>query len=411
MIWAKRKRKWRMLVAGMLAACCLCSSAAAAQSLPIVMYHDLTQDENATNKMTVTVERFRLDMEFLKEFGYTALLPADLIAIKQGTQQMPQKPIMITFDDGYRSNYDWAYPVLQQTGMKAAIAVVAYNIKPQAEASETRHSMTWEEVKEMADSGVVEIGLHTYNLHNPKYSGNAAPDGINGVMRLRGETESAYRQRVGTDLKMGIERIRQYSGQEVRYFCYPFGAYDYWMQPLLEENGFLVSTLTKPATASISSSLYNLPRYTITMENSIPVLLRQREKATPSQAAVTVNGEQHTLIAYNIGGNNYVRVRDVATLLKDTASGFDVRWNEQMRRVELASFTPYTPIGSENEPLPAGQRTVQSIIEPTAADGSLHMIAAFNIDGCTYYKLRSLGELCAFAVDWDEASHTVLITA
>lgn len=135
MIWAKRKRKWRMLVAGMLAACCLCSSAAAAQSLPIVMYHDLTQDENATNKMTVTVERFRLDMEFLKEFGYTALLPADLIAIKRGTQQMPQKPIMITFDDGYRSNYDWAYPVLQQTGMKAAIAVVAYNIKPQAEAS------------------------------------------------------------------------------------------------------------------------------------------------------------------------------------------------------------------------------------------------------------------------------------
>lgn len=54
---------------------------------------------------------------------------------------------------------------------------------------------------------------------------------------------------------------------------------------------------------------------------------------------------------------------------------------------------------------------MQSITEPTAADGSLHMIAAFNIDGCTYYKLRSLGELCAFAVDWDEASHTVLITA
>lgn len=407
-----RKRIRRIVAGSLLAVCCLCSSAGAAtSSLPILMYHDLTQDGSATNSMTVTVERFRLDMEFLKEFEYTAVLPADLVAIKQGIQEMPQKPVMVTFDDGYRSNYDWAYPVLQQTGMKAAIAVVAHNIKTQAESSETRHSMTWEELQEITSSGVVEVGLHTYNLHNPQYSGNTAPDGINGVMRLRGESQDAYRLRVGGDLQMGINMIEQYLGQKVHYFCYPFGAYDSWMQPLLQENGISVSTLTNAGTASVASSLYNLPRYGIRMEKPVSSLLRQREKAIPSQAAVMVNGEQHTLIAYNIGGNNYVRVRDVAVLLKDTASGFDVQWNEPLHRVELASFTPYTPIGSENEPLPTGQRTVQSIIEPTAADGSLHMIAAFNIDGCTYYKLRSLGELCAFGVDWDEASHTVLITA
>lgn len=409
MQWRKIRR---MAAAAVLAIWSLCTCAsAAADSLPILMYHDLTQDENDTDSMTITVDRFRLDMEFLQEFGYTPLLPADLVSIKQGAAAMPQKPVMVTFDDGYRSNYDWAYPVLQQTGMKAAIAVVAHNIKNQQDAAETRGSMTWEELAEMSASGLVEVGLHTYNLHNPQYSGNAAPDGINGVMRLRGETEQAYRLRVGTDLKMGIDLIEQHTGKEVLYFCYPFGAYDYWMPPLLTENGIKVSTLTNPGMASIASSLYNLPRYTINMGKSVASLLRQTEKAVPAQASVSVNGETSQLPAYNIAGNNYVRVRDVAVLLMDTESGFDVQWNEPQFRVELTSFTPYTPIGTENTPLPEGTRTVQSITEPTAADGGLHMIAAFNIDGCTFYKLRSLGDLCGFAVDWDEQSQTVMVTA
>ena len=146
-------------------------------------------------------------------------------------------------------------------------------------------------------------------------------------MRLRGESQDAYRLRVGGDLQMGINMIEQYLVQKVHYFFYPCGAYDRWMQPLLQENGISVSTLTNAGTASVASSLYNLPRYGIRMEKPVSSLLRQREKAIPSQAAVMVNGEQHTLIAYNIGGNNYVRVRDVAVLLKDTASGFDVQWN------------------------------------------------------------------------------------
>ena len=61
--------------------------------------------------MTITVDRFRLDMEFLKEFGFTPLLPAELVAITQSKQPLPEKPIMITFDDGYHSNYEYAYPI------------------------------------------------------------------------------------------------------------------------------------------------------------------------------------------------------------------------------------------------------------------------------------------------------------
>ena len=220
---------------------------AAGTKLPVLMYHDLTTDPSKTNSMTVTDERFRLDMEFLQQFGYTPLLPADLINIREGKMQLPDKAVMVTFDDGYRSNYDYAYPVLQNTGMKAAIAVVAHNIRQEGDADSARHNMTWDELREMVDSGAVEVGSHTYNLHNPQYGGNNAPDGINGVMRLKGESRSAYNARVGGDLSSSVQLILTHTGQEkVNYFSYPFGAYDSWMPDLLAQAGIQVSALTNP---------------------------------------------------------------------------------------------------------------------------------------------------------------------
>ena len=134
-------------------------------------------------------------------------------------------------------------------------------------------------------------------------------------------------------------------------------------------------------------------------------------QAVPALAAVSVNGELAKLPAYYINGNNYVRVRDVAVLLGGTGSAFNVEWNSGKNRVELQSFTPYTPLGTENAPLSGETRTVQSITEPTVADSVPSMVAAYNVDGYTYYKLRSLGDLCGFAVDWDEESQTVIVTA
>ena len=424
-------------LAAALAAALLVGSAALPQAavstgvkIPILTYHDLTRDPDDVDDMTVTDERFRLDMEFLKEFGYTPLLSADLVAIHKGAAAMPDKPVMITFDDGYWSNYSIAYPILQQTGMKAVISVIAHNMEGDApviedtpgeaaaEADEpaaepVRRRLSWQEMYEMVSSGLVEIGSHTYNAHNPQYGGNSAPDGINGVMRQEGETFSEYCERIGTDLRASLDLITQRTGQkQVLYFAYPYGAYDSWMDKLLDENGVAVSVLSNnSASADISVSLRNLLRYGIKMDTSVAQMLRQTDTAVPALASVSVNGKQTKLPAYNIDGSNYVRVRDAAVLLLGTESGFDVQWNEGLRRVELQSRTVYEPLGTENEPLPAGSRTTQSIVEPTVADGVANMVAAYQMDGCTYYKLRSLGDLCGFQVDWNEETQTVEVTA
>jgi len=259
-----------VLLAGLnLGDCCMAS-------LPILTYHDLTTDPTAVNSMVVTVDRFRSDMEFLQQEGYTPLLPADLIAIRTGQQARPAKPVMITFDDGYRSNYTYAYPILRETGMKATIAVVAANIHTAEELAQAGRSerpeqsmLIWEELREMAESGIIEIGSHTYNLHNPETGGLYASTGSNGITPLRGESETAYRIRVGYDLKHSMELIRQYTGQEtVRYFAFPFGASDPWADDLLDDLGLSVSVLVTPRIAFPAFGLDKLPRFGVQMEQS-----------------------------------------------------------------------------------------------------------------------------------------------
>lgn len=381
-------------------------------SMPILMYHDLTQDPDKTSSMTVTDERFRLDMEFLESFGYTPLFPSEVEEIGEGKRSLPSRPVMITFDDGYLSNYTIAAPILQQTGMKATVALIASHIKDADNSDSSRHSLNWDEVKSMYDSGLFRFGSHTYNLHNPQYGGANAPDGINGIMREKGETQAQYNERVENDLAQSISLIKEHTGQStVNYFSYPYGAYDRWMQPILEKNGIKISTLTNAGMARPTYGLYNLPRYGIRMDRTVPMVLRQKANATPTTVTVSLNGKKTTLQAYSIGDENYVRVRDAALLLSGCEWDYAVGWSEEKQQVTLSPREQYTAIGTENKVLPSGQRTVQSVTEPTIVDGQSHMIAAFNIDDYNYYRLRSLASVCGFDVDWDEASQTVKIVA
>lgn len=117
------KKFWQRLVlfgltGAFFVSCISCSAANTASKVPILMYHNLTNDPSAVTSMTITGERFQEDMEYLEYNGYTPLLSADLINIRAGKEAMPERPVMITFDDGYRSNYDIAYPILQKTGQK-----------------------------------------------------------------------------------------------------------------------------------------------------------------------------------------------------------------------------------------------------------------------------------------------------
>ena len=230
-------------LAAALAAALLVGSAALPQAavsagvkIPILTYHDLTRDPDDVDDMTVTDERFRLDMEFLKEFGYTPLLSADLVAIHKGAAAMPDKPVMITFDDGYWSNYSIAYPILQQTGMKAVISPIVGETDrytENGEVSENYTHLTWEEIREMMDSGLVEFQNHSYALH--KLSGQGERTGIS---KNPGESTESYQAAIREDIARAQERFAEMTGWTPTAFTYPFGAVSEDSYPVLEELGF-----------------------------------------------------------------------------------------------------------------------------------------------------------------------------
>lgn len=94
------------------------------QALPILMYHDVVEDGQPYNTWTVTAGRFRQDLQWLKDHGYACVLPREL-----AKGHLPRgKAVLITFDDGYESNYRLAFPILKEFGDKAAIALVTKSV-------------------------------------------------------------------------------------------------------------------------------------------------------------------------------------------------------------------------------------------------------------------------------------------
>ena len=133
--------------------------------LPILMYHDVTDGPTSDNPMVVTTEKLEGDLCWLKENGYHTILPRELTA----GEPLPEKPVMITFDDGYVSNYRLLFPLLQKYQMKAAICLI---VSLTDEDPEGHGHLTWDMCREMQASGLVEIASHTYALHNLEQNGD-----------------------------------------------------------------------------------------------------------------------------------------------------------------------------------------------------------------------------------------------
>ena len=128
--------------------------------LPIIMYHGILKDTKRQGKYVISPELLESDMKYLKENGYTPVFMQDVIDyVKNGTP-LPEKPIILSFDDGYYNNYAYAFPLAQQYDTKIVIAPIIKDTEKYSEANEENANyghITWDNMKEMVDSGYVEI--------------------------------------------------------------------------------------------------------------------------------------------------------------------------------------------------------------------------------------------------------------
>ena len=234
------------------------------RKLPVLMYHHVVEDGQECNDMTVTVSRLREDFQWLRDNGYTTVLPRELAA----GEPLPEKPVLITFDDGYRSNYNLAFPVFREFETKAVISIMVY-----MQDNAASDFITWPMCREMTDSGLVEIGSHTYFLHNLGDQGGAFdPEGVNGVQRKPEESEEDFQTRVLDDIRLSYDLIAEKLEEAPTFFAYPFGLKEPDADGLIQEL-FPVTAVTLPGTADLSDGLYDLPRYTVTMSKSLDSIL------------------------------------------------------------------------------------------------------------------------------------------
>jgi hypothetical protein len=132
-------------------------------------------------------------------------------------------------------------------------------------------------------------------------------------------------------------------------------------------------------------------------------------QAAPTSSKVMVNGKAVEFEAYNINGNNYFKLRDLALAVNGTDKQFGVEWDGQKNAINLASNTPYIVVGGE---LSKGDGNAKEGILSTSAiykDGNEISLTAYNINGNNYFKLRDLAKEFDIGVAWDGANNAVII--
>ncbi len=207
------------------------------KTLPVVMYHAALKDSSRSGKFVVTPDQFEKDMRYLLEQGYQTVNIADLIAYVDNQADLPEKPIMITFDDGYYNNYLYIFPIIKELNIKIVLSPIAkysqlYTEKGEHNAYYTH--ITWPMAQEMVQSGLVELQNHSYDMH-------ASNGKRNGARKMKGESTQQYQEALRTDLKRADDLLRANTGSAPTAFTYPFGSVSYDSYPVIKELGYRAS--------------------------------------------------------------------------------------------------------------------------------------------------------------------------
>lgn len=227
--------------------------ATAPDGLTVLSYHEVTAAADAlVPAYAVTPTNFVRQMDWLRNRGYRFVSLSEVIAATEGRRPLPDKAVLITFDDGYQSVYVNAWPILRMMKIPAVIAVVGSWLEEKGTVNFDGKSiprsqlLSWDELREMHESGLVEIGSHSFDLHhgvqaNPQGNREPATTARRYLPdRQRYEDEAAYRQRLFNDLKHNNDLIRSYTGATPRVIAWPYGRYNAPAREIAERLGLRV---------------------------------------------------------------------------------------------------------------------------------------------------------------------------
>lgn len=225
-------------------------------SVPVLMYHHVLPKSAF---LSSSLEEFRSQMEFLYKNNYKTLTSEEFYLYKQKKLKLPKKSVFLTFDDGWRDNFIYAYPILKEFSLHATIFLVsqwineaskkdeAYIEAYHEEAKKLAQSqaravlMNWEEVKEMKASGLIDFHSHTYS-HSDGYFDNFSFE---------------------DELKLSKQDIEKNLNFTERQLCWPRGKYNENMLKLAKKAGYEIFYTTKRGINKADNSLDEIKRIAV----------------------------------------------------------------------------------------------------------------------------------------------------
>ena len=254
----------------------------------VLMYHHLVPDAEigkyAGNNAIISISQFAEEMRYLSEHGYHTFTMSEVAAILYNSLPFPEKTVIITFDDGYASNYTLAYPILQDYNLKATIAVVVISsIVASDDGGLTQQNiphLSFGQMRGMQESGLVEIGSHSYDGHGMIQSTKNGGLGrffidhkyLNNEGRR--ETDPEYRDRVNQDLRLSKYILESELNTVINYFAYPYGVTNKTSYDALANSGFLVAVTTSKGTINNKSDALKLNRRNVDQNISLEEFAR-----------------------------------------------------------------------------------------------------------------------------------------
>ena len=241
--------------------------------VPILMYHSILRSTNTHGNYIISEAAFEADLKYLKDNGYTTVVMQDLIDYVYKGKTLPEKPVVLTFDDGYFNNFFYAFPLLQKYNSKAVLSIIGYYTDLYTKTPDENPSyshVTWNDVKKMMDSGLVDMQNHSYNLHT-------TDKGRNGSKKKKGESDAQYKAMLTEDLGKLQDCFKTNTGYTPNTFTYPFGSVSNASFDIIKEMGFKASLSCESGMNTITRDpecLYMLKRYLRTPKKSAESILK-----------------------------------------------------------------------------------------------------------------------------------------
>ena len=205
--------------------------------VPVIMYHSILKDSSLQGRYVVSPSQLESDLKYLSENGYTSVTIADLIAFVEEGIPLPDKPVMLTFDDGYYNNYLYAFPLMKKYGFKMVLSVIGKfsdDFSNTADENAYYSHCTWEQLREMELSGYVEVQNHSFDMHS-------TDKGRNGTKKNSWESVENYKEILSKDILKCQNYLIEQAGITPTAFTYPFGAISSESVNILKELGFKAS--------------------------------------------------------------------------------------------------------------------------------------------------------------------------